>query len=188
MVPPTATRQLSTADERREDVLRAAQAVFAERGIHGTATAAVAKEAGISHAYLFRIFPTKADLAVAVVERCHERIHATFARAAREAREDGEDVLQAMGAAYVELLQDRQQLLLMLHSHAAAASMPEIRDATRQGFRRLVELAERESGAPATGIQAFFAKGMLINVLGAMDAPAVDEPWVHVLMAPDEDC
>lgn len=188
MVPPSATRKLSTADERREELLRAAQAVFAERGIHGTATAAIAKEAGISHAYLFRLFPTKADLAVAVVERCHERIHDTFAAAAKEARADGTDVIEAMGMSYAALLQDRRLLLLFLHSHAAAASMPEIQAATRNGFRRLVELVEREAGAPAADIQAFFAKGMLLNVLGAMDAPAVDEHWVRVLMTGDEDC
>ena len=186
MVPPNATRKLSTADERREELLHAAEEVFAERGIHGTATAAVAKAAGISHAYLFRLFPTKADLAVALVKRCHGRVLETFRAAAERATVAGEEVLPALGAAYVELLQDRQLLLLMLHSHAAAPSMPEIRQANREGFRALVELVRRESGAPAVEIQRFFAQGMLINVLAAMDAPSVDEPWSRLLMG--EDC
>lgn len=186
MTPPaTTTRKLSTADERREDILRAAEEVFAERGIHGTPTTAVAKAAGISHAYLFRIFPTKADLATALVERCNERILETLRAGAAGAAVSGQEVLPAMGAAYVELLRDRRLLLLMLHSYAAAASMPEIRDATRRGFRRMVELTERESGAPAEEVRSFFAAGMLINVLASMDAPSVDEPWAKVLMGKD---
>ena len=183
---PAATRKLSTADERREDILRAAEEVFAERGIHGTPTAAVAKAAGISHAYLFRIFPTKNDLATALTERCHARVLETMRAAADDARADGEDVLKAMGTAYVELLQDRKLLLLILHSYAAAPSVPEIQTATREGFRRLVELAQRESGAPPEEVQMFFAQGMLINVLGAMNAPTIDEPWARLLMG--EDC
>lgn len=182
MTAPTTTRTLSTAEDRREDILRAAEEVFAERGIHGTPTSAVAKAAGISHAYLFRIFPTKTALATSLVERCNARILETMREAAAAARVAGGEALPAMGVAYIELLQDRRLLLLLLHSYAAAASMPEIRDATRAGFRRLVELVERESGAPAAEIQAFFAQGMLINVLASMDAPSVDERWAQLLM------
>ena len=178
----TTARTLSTAEDRREDILRAAEEVFAERGIHGTPTSAVAKAAGISHAYLFRIFPTKADLATALVERSNLRIFETLRHAAAAATAEGEDVLAAMGAAYVELLQDRRLLLLMLHSYAAAPSMPPIGEATRRGFRRLVELVERETQASPEEIRSFFAMGMLINVLASMDAPSVNEPWARVLM------
>ena len=186
MATQTATRRtarkLSTAEDRREAVLHAAAGVFAERGIYGTPTAAVAKEAGISQAYLFRLFPTKNELAIALVERCHDRILRTFAEAAAKAKAAGTDVLEAMGDAYVELLQDRQLLLLQLHSHAAAPSIPGIGEATRDGFRRLVELVERESGAPKEDVQRFFAKGMLLNVLGAVQATELDEPWARLLM------
>jgi len=185
MASATATRKLSTAEDRREAVLDAAEQVFAERGIYGTPTAAVAKAAGISQAYLFRLFPTKNDLSIALVERSNERILRTFAEAAARAKAAGEEVLPALGVAYVELLQDRRLLLVQLHSHAAAASIPEIGEATRAGFRRLVELVQRESGATGEDIQRFFAKGMLINVLCAMDAPAVDEPWAGLLMGQD---
>src|SRR5688500_4714215 len=97
--PATSTRTLSTADERRETVLEAAVGVFAARGFSGTPTTEVAKAAGISHAYLFRLFPTKSDLAIAVTERCHERIITAFRAAAAKARADGENVMHAMGEA-----------------------------------------------------------------------------------------
>lgn len=182
MTPAATTRSLSTADERREDILRAAERVFAARGIHGTATAAVAKAAGISHAYLFRLFPTKTALAVALADRCHDRIIEAFEAAAARARAEGGDVLPAMGAAYGELLQDRDLLVLQLHVHAAAASEPELRDVARAGFGRIVEFVQRASGATDEEVQRFLATGMLMNVLGAMDAAEVDAPWARLLL------
>ena len=175
-------RTLSTADERRETVLAAAARVSATRGLHAP-TLEVAKAAGISQAYLFRLFPTKADLAIALVQRCNERIYATFAQAAARAHADDEDVLTAMGQAYKELLADRELLLLQLHAHAAAVQDPTVRDAMRDVFRRLVSLALRESNAPPDEVQRFFAHGMLLNVVAALDIGAVDEPWAHALTA-----
>src|SRR3954464_7861826 len=102
---PTASptkRTLSTAEERREAVLGAGMSVFAERGFLGTPTTEVAKAAGISQAYLFRLFPTKTDLVLAVVQRSNDRIREAFARAAAQSKargESGEEVLMAMGEA-----------------------------------------------------------------------------------------
>src|SRR3954453_1380327 len=105
MTPTTTApkRTLSTADERREAVLEAGMTVFAEKGFLGTPTTEVAKAAGISQAYLFRLFPTKSDLVLAVVQRSNERIKDAFANAAAQARTTGEDPMRAMGEAYSEL-------------------------------------------------------------------------------------
>jgi AcrR family transcriptional regulator len=179
-------RVLSTAEERREAVLRAAEEVFVERGIHGTPTTAVAKAAGISHAYLFRLFPTKSDLVVALGERCHGRILEAFAAAAAGAHERGDEVIPAMGEAYGEIARDQSLLLLQLQLQAAGPSMPEVQACNREGFKRLVDLVRRESGAPDEDVKNFFAHGMLINVVGAMGAAALDEDWAKVLRG--EDC
>lgn len=187
-MPTASPRTLSTADERRETVLEAAVHVFADRGYYGTPTMDIAKAAGISQAYLFRLFPKKSDLFVAVCERSMQRIEATFTAAAVHARAAGAEPLEAMGEAYVGLLEDRQLLLGQLHMHAAAQE-PEVREAARRGWQRLVELVERESGAPAAEVKRFFAHGMLLNVVAALEAPAVDEPWAHVLVdRHDEPC
>src|ERR1041384_1506130 len=109
----TSSRKLSTAEERREEILVAAERVFAARGLHGTPTLEIAKAAGISHAYLFRLFPTKAELFVAVCGLNRERLLRTFADAAAQARADGNDPLEEMGKAYGELLgSDRDALLI----------------------------------------------------------------------------
>jgi len=184
MTPRSATaRSLSTADERRETILRAAERVFAARGMHGTPTIEIAKAAGISQAYLFRLFPTKSELFIALARRCNERIYRAFADAAAAARAAGEEILPAMGRAYETLLADRNLLLVQLHSFAASDDR-EIRDQMRSAFARLVELVERESGADEEEVRRFFAHGMLLNVLTAMRADEVDEHWAQVLLAP----
>lgn len=178
-------RTLSTADARREALLEAALPLFAARGISGTPTLAVAQASGISQAYLFRLFPTKNDLAIALIDRTNERIHEAMAAAAARAEVEGESVLPAVGMAYTALLQhDRNLLLLQLHAHAASPVSPEIRDAMRAGFARLHALVTEASGAPADEVQRFFARGMLLNVIAALDVWELDEPWAQALVEP----
>ena len=163
-----------SAGERREMVLEAAVAAFALHGLAGTSTEDVARRAGISQPYLFRLFPTKKALFVALVERCYSRIEEAFAAAAGD--KTGDWALEAMGDAYERLLDDRTLLLLQMHAYAACED-PEIRATTRAGFKRLWTLVERVSGLPFDRIVQFFAMGMLMNVAAAMDLPAVDERW-----------
>jgi AcrR family transcriptional regulator len=186
MTPTTTTakRTLSTAEERREAVLEAGMSVFAEKGFLGTPTTDVAKAAGISQAYLFRLFPTKSDLVLAVVQRSNERIRDAFAKAAAEAHargETGEEVLMAMGETYGALLEDRSLLMTQIHQHAAAASMPEIAAVSREWFAELFALVQRETGLPDEEVHRFFATGMLLNVMAAIGATDAHGPWAQCL-------
>lgn len=174
-------RSLSTADVRREAVLAAAEHVVAERGLHATPTTEVARRAGISQAYLFKLFPTKDELLVATVKRAHGRILETCADAAARAKVTGEDPLDAIGHAYGDLLANRDQLLIQLHAQAAASTMPAVGDAARACFAALVELVERETDADPEVIRGFFAKGMLMNVMAAIGADTTDAHWAAVL-------
>src|SRR5207302_10065960 len=98
-----------TAAERKDDVLDAALIEFAERGLQGTSTEDIARRAGISQPYLFRLFGTKKELFKATVSRCFRETLEVFQRAAEGKR--GEEALKAMGDAYVEkLLSDRTRL------------------------------------------------------------------------------
>jgi AcrR family transcriptional regulator len=80
-----ATTRLS-ADERRVDVLDAALIEFAERGLEGTSTEDIARRAGISQPYLFRLFGTKKALFTATVTRCFRETLEMFQRAAEGKR------------------------------------------------------------------------------------------------------
>jgi AcrR family transcriptional regulator len=173
-VPATAGRQRMPAAERRELVLEAAMADFAVGGLAGTSTEDVARRAGISQPYLFRLFPTKKALFIALIERCFQRVKDTFTDAA--AGLTGEEALGAMADAYEQLLEDRTLLQLQMQCYAACHD-PEVGDATRAGFKGLWELTERLTGLPFQTVVDFFAVGMLMNVAAAMDLPAVDERW-----------
>ena len=182
MIPPTGTRQLSTAAERREALVEAAVAAFAEHGFHGTPTTEIAKAAGISQAYLFRLFPTKSELYVAAVDRCYRRLGDAMRAAAEDESAPGETVLERMGHAYAALLQDPTTLRATLQAFAAASGEDvAIRDAVRRGYGDLVELIQRISGAEGEELRGFVAKGMLMTVLAGMDAPSIDAPWAQEL-------
>jgi len=182
MTPPTATRQLSTAAERREALVEAAVAAFAEHGFHGTPTTEIAKAAGISQAYLFRLFPTKAELYVAAVDRCYQRLGDAMRAAAQDERAEGETPLERMGHAYAALLQDPTTLRATLQAFAAAAGDDlAIRDAVRRGYGDLVELIQRLGGVSGEELSTFVGKGMLMTVLAGMDAPSIDASWAREL-------
>ena len=170
----TETKQRMPAAERRELVLDAAVAEFAVHGLAGTSTEDVARRAGISQPYLFRLFPTKKALFLALVDRCFRRVQDTFTDAAGDLT--GEEAKMAMADAYERLLEDRTLLLLQMQAYAACDD-PDIRVTTRAGFKKLWELIERLTGLPFQEVVDFFAIGMLMNVAAAMDLPAVDERW-----------
>src|SRR3954449_12566828 len=99
-----------SAEDRREEITGIALRHFAEGGYHGTSTEAIARDAGISQPYLFRLFRTKRELFLACADRANERVEAVFRRAAAGA--PGGERLQAMGHAYIdELLPDRHAVL-----------------------------------------------------------------------------
>jgi|SRR5579872_738554 len=162
-----------SAEERREEILDAAIEEFAVHGLHGASTEEIAKRAGISQPYVFRLFGTKKDLYVAVVARCFRQTLELFQRAAEGKR--GEEALKAIGEAYDKLLaSDRVYLRAQMHAHADADD-PEIGAAVRNGFGDLVAYVERVSGLEMEEISRFFAYGMLMNVLASMNAPV--EEW-----------
>ena len=170
-----------SAEERRDDVLDAALIEFAERGLVGTSTEDIARRAGISQPYLFRLFGTKKALFTATVTRCFRETLEMFQRAAEGKR--GEEALQAMGQAYTaELISgDRVRLRAQMQAYAACDD-PEIQAVVRNGFGDLVAYAQRVSGLPAEEISRFFATGMLLNVLASMQVMTDPEPWAQQLL------
>jgi len=170
--------------ERREEILDAAASEFAGRGYHAASTEGIAAGAGISQPYVFRLFGTKRELFKAVVARCFRETLEMFQRAAEGKR--GQEALGAMGDRYVEsLTTDRSRLLLQMQAYAAACDDPEIAAVVREGYGDLVAYAERVSGLEAGEVAAFFAQGMLLNVVASMGlfVGQADEPWAERLLA-----
>src|SRR5215204_4996111 len=116
--------QRLSADERRAEVVAAAVRAFASGGLAGTSTEEIARLAGVSQPYLFRLFGTKRDLFLAAVGAAFDRIVDTFEQAAAQPATSvipggKSPVLVSIAMAYHTLLADRTLLRLQLHAYAA---------------------------------------------------------------------
>jgi AcrR family transcriptional regulator len=171
-----AQAQRHTAQERREEILAAAQDLFAERGLYGTSTDEIARKAGISQPYLFRLFGTKKDLYLATVERCFVDTLEMFQEAS--AGKTGQEALEAIARAYREtVLSDPRRLQGQMQAYAACDDL-DVREICRRGYGRLVEHVEAVSGFPSEDVRNFFAIGMFLNVIGSMELMDANEKWV----------
>lgn len=159
-----------SAGERRELVLAAATRCFARTGFAGTSTDAVAQEAQVSQPYVVRIFGTKHQLFLEAFDRAGTSIRDAFAEVVTAGFDpSSEDDRARLGAAYTELLADRDLMLVLLHGFAAG-------DDDEIGVRARTVMGEiaallRGTGMQAEEVREFIAQGMLLTVLMAMRAP-----------------
>ena len=181
--PKTATRTRKSAEERREEIVAIAIAQFAVNGYKGTSTEAIAREAGISQPYLFRLFKTKRELFLACFDVTHRRIADTFESAARGVPKS--EALRAMGAGYLALLDDPNARLFQMQTYAACSD-PVIQARVRDCYGELVKMVARRSGAKPAEVWRFFANGMLLNVTASLDLPAIadKEEWARAWTEP----
>lgn len=174
-----ATAIRHTADERREEIIAAACTAFADTGLVGTSTEAIAEMAGISQPYLFRLFGTKKQLFLAAVERCFEETMDGF-KSAVEQGDQNLAVADRIGHAYFERIRDRTQLRMQMQAYAASDD-PEVRAAVQQGFERLTVYIQQATGFDQVQLADFMAKGMLLNVMASMDILESVQPWAVAL-------
>jgi len=169
-------RRRLSAEERRELVIGAAIIEFSEHGYEGTSTDAIAARAEVSQPYLFQLFGSKKDLFIAAMREVFARTWRAFdvaASAARAVDPSPENILDAMGLAYCDLLSDRALLRFQLHAYAASAD-DEIRAAVRKEYSDLYWRIAGISGADPEMLDGWFARGMLMNTIAAI-APDLTE-------------
>ena len=169
--PSHPTVRLS-ADERREAVLRAAIVAFSKGGLAGTSTEDIARLAGISQPYLFRLFGTKKNLFLAVVQRVFDRAQGTLVNAAGD--RTGEEAMVAIDDAYRTLLADRTLLLTQVQAFAACGD-DDVRRLTRSCFEEMWAALAGATGFDDRRLADFFGHAMLLTVAAAMDFMAVTD-------------
>ena len=174
MAPETQTRK--SAEVRREEIVQAARAEFAIGGLHGTSTEDIARRAGVSQPYIFRLFGTKKELFLETVRRGFRHVLEVFQEAAAANREG--DVFLSMGRAYGDVRADRSSLMFQMQAYAACED-PDVRKVVREEFAQIYKFVESVSSGDEQKVQEFFRVGMLINVAAAMDLGALDAPWAH---------
>ena len=149
------------------------------KGLHGASTDDIARAAGISQPYLFRLFGTKKELYLATARRTVDHLYEVFAEAARG--KTGMDGAPRDG----RRLRDRDGRPRPADADAEVLGLvrrPGDLRGVRRAWRDLVDLAERASGESPEAVSTFFSKGALLTVLMAMDAFTRPEPWSNRLI------
>lgn len=152
-----------SSDERREQIVLAAIAVFGARGYVGTTTDEVAKAAGVSQPYVVRLFGSKENLFLAAMDESLEQMMSSF-RAALVADDSELSTEKRVGQAYVELLKVRGLHQMLAHSYLLG-SHPVIGPAARRGFTTVWRFFREDAGFDAESARNFMAEGMLISTM-----------------------
>jgi AcrR family transcriptional regulator len=160
--PTTPSRRMSS-DERREQILLAALAVFGARGYEGTTTDEVARAAGVSQPYVIRLFGSKESLFLAALDEALQDLLRRF-RAELERPESELPLSKRMGGAYLDLLSVRGLHQTLSHAFLLGGH-PVIGPAARAGFARVWDFFRHEAGFSSDDAHSFLAEGMLINTM-----------------------
>ena len=163
-----------SGSERRAQVLGIAAGEFANHGLHGASIEAIAREAGITQAYVFRMFKTKKALFLELVGAAFDRFSDGMAQAAKGT--GGLNALALMGTRYYESLADHTTLLLQLQGFAACGDS-EVRDLVRARVARMWDTIADTTRLDPVTVKTFLAFGMLLNNMAALEVDELDEPW-----------
>ncbi len=166
-----------TGPERRQAVVETACRVFAKGSYHGSTTAQIARETGVTEPVLYRHFASKRDLYLECLDTVWNEVRALWDKAL-EREEDPSNWLKAIGKAYLEARAAARIVLvdLWIQALTEAADDPDIRRALRRQVREVHEfvsdvirraqqaggiVAERD---PAAEAWIFISLGLLSTI------------------------
>lgn len=161
---------------RKQQILDAAAALFAELGYYKTTTADVARAVGVTQPYVFHFFKTKEALYLAVLEQASQRIQHAFATVQAPPHE----LPEAMGHAFIDLLiSHRNEIMLVMMAYATPE--PAVKEYTRNEFDAVYERVKSrfaEAGIQEPGRRAseFISQGLIISMSEALNLPKLC-PW-----------
>ncbi|MGK2878662.1 MAG: TetR/AcrR family transcriptional regulator [Solirubrobacterales bacterium] len=133
MTATAAERRAARTEARREEILDAAQRIFAHRGYSDTGIADIAADLGIGHGTFYRYFENKQDVAVQVLDRAVLEIGAALAdEDPHETNDVDEYRAQTMRIMLrmFEMLDQRPEAFELLHMQSVAIDT----DATQRSF------------------------------------------------------
>ena len=176
------------AAERREQILKTALKLFAERGFDATSTRQIAKEAGIAEGLIFHYFPTKASLLTAILEdRLESRRafrHELRALLGDASGKPAAEVLRSVASGWLATLRRDQEIVVVLFT--TAQTDPEVWEAwqalIREGTELLtgylaarVEAGELREDLPLETAATMFVSSLMIFFLTRRHLP--DHEW-----------
>jgi AcrR family transcriptional regulator len=155
-----------SSEERREQIISAAIAVFGARGYEGTTTYDVARTAGVSQPYVVRLFRSKENLFLEAMQFSFDELMSVFRETLADQTDD-RPISKRIGEAYVDLLNTRGLHQTLSHAWLLGGH-PVIGPAARRCFAQVWQFFRDEAGFDADQARMFIAEGMLINVMIGM--------------------
>jgi AcrR family transcriptional regulator len=148
-------------DDKRQRILAAATAVFAERDFHQVKVDEVASRAGVGKGTLYLYFPTKDDLHEVALRASLERVAAEVERAA-EADLPLEDALREIVLSLLRFFWRRKHLLTVVQRyeqrHARRAG--DRRHRVKQAIDRVLTRHHVSGSGPARKLRSAFLLGL----------------------------
>jgi AcrR family transcriptional regulator len=156
--PDTALHGDAARPSRREQILRAAAQLFAERGSRSVGVDDVGAAVGVTGPAIYRHFASKDAMLAEMLLRISERLLEGGAEVAAAAGDDPGDQLRALIDFHVEFALDNPALITVQDRDLGALSEPDARR-VRQLQRRYVEewvgvLARLHPAAPTAACRA----------------------------------
>ncbi|GAV10628.1 TetR/AcrR family transcriptional regulator [Paenibacillus sp. NAIST15-1] len=161
---------------RKDQIIDAAVASFAEHGFYKTTTAKIAKSAGVTQPYVFHFFKSKEELFIAVLDRATEKIEEAFS----SVDAPPEQFVETMGRAFGKLIETHRDEMLVT-MQAFTTSEPAIRNSVRDHFTAIHQTVIRrfeQAGIPNAKFAAsmFIGSGLIITMSEVLEAPNLS-PW-----------
>jgi AcrR family transcriptional regulator len=127
-----------TGPERRAAVVATACRVFSKGSYHGSTTAQIARETGVTEPVLYRHFASKRELYLACLDAVWVQVRAIWTEAL-ERDDDPATWLKTLGESYLEARAASRVFLvdLWIQALTEAADDPEIRRALREQLREV---------------------------------------------------
>jgi len=152
---------------------------FSRTGLFGTPVDVIARAAGVTQPYVFRLFGSKTKLFTECVRISFAQSTARMLDASEGL--SGVSALIAMGNQYRSNLENNPDVLIQTQAFAACAN-DEVREAVREAYGdQWRQLAERAGVAPVQ-MKIYMALGLLLNdltMIGAKTEAGGDEEWVR---------
>jgi AcrR family transcriptional regulator len=120
----TLSKRDQQREERRNQILEAALAVFSQKGYHATNVSDVAAQAGVSQGTIYWYFESKEDLFTAALLRYFEDFE-TEAFAAVEKYETASEKLRALARSMQDFAEEAEGLFTLFVGFWASSSSPE---------------------------------------------------------------
>jgi AcrR family transcriptional regulator len=171
----TARKRLS-AEERRAQILRSAVKVFSRSNYRAATTAAVAAEAGISEALIYRFFPSKKAIFLEILQHMSDRI-VSFWQEEQDREENALIALRNMGVRYYsrmiehpDELRVQFQAISEVGDEAIARRLHEDHASYMRSIRRIIRRGIRQGTVRkdldvASVVFLFDGVGILMNMM-----------------------